>query len=1419
MRKGKRWLAAAVSAAMIVQSLASVDPVYAADDGVSIADTFTDSSFRSYVSSNFDKDSNGYLSDAEIANVTSIDVSKCSPAISSLNGVELFTNLSKLDCNEQSIRNLDIENLENLEYIDVSSNRIDSLTLPVSAEKLTYLDISGNKITSLTSLADYNNLVLLNANSTNLSSIDVSNMKGLKVLGVSGTTISTLDLGSNMELTTLYCDSMRSLPVLDVSGHEKLKNLYCAGAKSDSGVVVRSSITKLDVSGDIVLGSLDCSNSYVAELNIDNTPALTTLDCSNTRLTSIDVSKNTSLSYLDVSSNVLGAVDFTANTALRELYVKDTGINKLDVSTLTNLVNLDASSNSLAELDIASNSLLEKLYISDNNIQGIKLDGHPDLKELEIDNNNLVAIDISVCPKLYGDDGVFSCSGNSRDITLDTTNYDYDFSDFSKVYGLHKAWYDYELPVAVDNNGKPLTDDNGVEIHKRNRNTTGYAGIQGIDASNEASSVTGGQLDGYIFTAEPDAEKITYNYYTGAGMGKVKFTLNILNPLKVTVWYTTDGNVVKSDSSTLSFRVGDTTTLTATDDEKNPHKNITWSSSNERVAQIDRETGELTCVSAGTAQINILLNDRAIGYVNMECHKPVTGLYLVDQNEKDDAGNQITYENGAVINMDCGTYPRNGSKKLDVKCVTEDGLASKEISGFTCKVTDADGKENNKVLSFNTSSKTITTRGAGIAFLHFTSTDNPDVETVIQVNVEQRVNSVTLSQSRMTIIAGGSSNLVATVSPNTAVEQSVVWSSSNESIATVDAEGNVKAVNPGEADIICTSVDTEQVYGKCHVTVQPPVKGLTLNMNSAELLLGADTESRTVSLEAVIDADDASIYKNLKWTSSDTNVASVSYSSTDKTKATVTARSAGTAVIRFSISDDEYVDCNITVKQRVTSLRINRDKTTIYAGDTLQVTSTASPATASNQEVIWASSDESVASIDKDGLITALDRGTTVITATAVDGSEKTTSFTLTVKKYVSAITLDKDKLTLYVGERGTVKQTVLPEDANDRNVIWQSSDPGVATVSNGTITGVKAGTTNITCTARDGSGVSKTCEVTVVQQISSIVLGESTKTVNVGDKFTPNVTLNPENASKTELKWTSSSEAVASVDQNGEVTAKSRGTATITCEAVEGIEGRKAKAALRLTVNQPVTGIKLNQTKLNLFVGKQGRITSTVAPANANNRNVEWTTSNSKVATVNNGTITAVSKGTAVITCKAKDGSGKLAKCTVTVSQPVTSIKLNATNKTIKKGATFTLKATVGPAAANNKAVTWSSSNTKVATVSSTGVVKAVGKGSAVITCKSKDGSNITAKCTINSVIMVSSIKLNKKTATIKRKGKITLRATVGPATANNKAVTWVSSNKKIATVTTRGTVVGKKKGRAVIKCKAKDGSGKYAKCTIIVK
>jgi uncharacterized protein YjdB len=172
-----------------------------------------------------------------------------------------------------------------------------------------------------------------------------------------------------------------------------------------------------------------------------------------------------------------------------------------------------------------------------------------------------------------------------------------------------------------------------------------------------------------------------------------------------------------------------------------------------------------------------------------------------------------------------------------------------------------------------------------------------------------------------------------------------------------------------------------------------------------------------------------------------------------------------------------------------------------------------------------------------------------------------------------------------------------------------------------------------------------------------------------------------------------------------------------------------------------------------------------------------------------------------------------------VTVTQPVTGIKLNVTKKTLVKGKTVTLKATVAPTTANNKAVTWTTSNKSVATVTSSGVVKAVGKGTATITCTAKDGSGIKAQCTITSIVRVTKVKLNITKKSVKKGTKVSLRATVTPNNANNRAVVWKTSNSKIATVSSSGVVTTKKKGKVVITCKAKDGSGKYAKCTITVK
>ena len=151
----------------------------------------------------------------------------------------------------------------------------------------------------------------------------------------------------------------------------------------------------------------------------------------------------------------------------------------------------------------------------------------------------------------------------------------------------------------------------------------------------------------------------------------------------------------------------------------------------------------------------------------------------------------------------------------------------------------------------------------------------------------------------------------------------------------------------------------------------------------------------------------------------------------------------------------------------------------------------------------------------------------------------------------------------------------------------------------------------------------------------------------------------------------------------------------------------------------------KLNKKSISLNVGKTYTL-----KASGTKGKITWTSSKKSVATVSSkGVVKAKKKGTAVIT--AKYGKKKLT-CKVTVKQPVKSIKLNKTSATLKKGKSLTLKATISPSSANNKAVTWSSSNKKVATVSSKGVVKAVGNGTATITVKVKDGSGKKATCKI---------------------------------------------------------------------------------------
>ncbi len=227
--------------------------------------------------------------------------------------------------------------------------------------------------------------------------------------------------------------------------------------------------------------------------------------------------------------------------------------------------------------------------------------------------------------------------------------------------------------------------------------------------------------------------------------------------------------------------------------------------------------------------------------------------------------------------------------------------------------------------------------------------------------------------------------------------------------------------------------------------------------------------------------------------------------------------------------------------------------------------------------------------------------------------------------------------------------------------------------------------------------------------------------------------------------------------------------------------------------------------------------------PDNATNKAVTWSSSDATIATVDDkGLVTAIKKGTATITVTTVDGN-KTATCKVTVKAKVihvTEVKLDKTDITKTEGETEQLTATVLPDNATNKAVTWSSSDTTIATVDDKGLVTAEKEGAAIITVTTTDG-NKTATCKVTvkaKVIHVTEVKLDKTDITKTEGETEQLTATVLPDNATNKAVTWKSSDKTIATVDDKGLVTAVKEGTATITVTTTDGN-KTATCKVTVK
>ena len=441
-------------------------------------------------------------------------------------------------------------------------------------------------------------------------------------------------------------------------------------------------------------------------------------------------------------------------------------------------------------------------------------------------------------------------------------------------------------------------------------------------------------------------------------------------------------------------------------------------------------------------------------------------------------------------------------------------------------------------------------------------------------------------------------------------------------------------VRAGQVDYSDMKTQDQYFYIECNTV------DVTLYPENMELTIG---ESR--ALQYKFSPSTSQPTATVSFTSSNPKVAEVDFAGN------VYAVSTGSATITAKTNFATTATCQVKVSPiHATSIALNHDALTLYAGEKATLTATVMPGNATEKSVSWASSDDKVAKVSQKGEVTAVGTGRAQVTATTKDGSKLTAACNVTVSARAESLTFDVGKKTIGIGETFMLVPVVKPEGASPR-LTWKSSDPAVAYVdANGRVEGFKTGTADVTATTTDGSNLTATCRVTVIKYVSSISLSESEISLFAGETIKLTATVNPTDATNRKLAWTSTDEAVATVE-DGTVTARGNGSALIVATSTDG---SSIEAICHVTVTTPVSSIALSETQIEMRPGDFKVLTATVLPESASDKTLTWTSSAPAVADVQNGIVLAYSNGTALVTAAATDGSGTTATCKVTVSNTV---------------------------------------------------------------------------------------------------------------------------------------------------------------------
>ncbi len=610
----------------------------------------------------------------------------------------------------------------------------------------------------------------------------------------------------------------------------------------------------------------------------------------------------------------------------------------------------------------------------------------------------------------------------------------------------------------------------------------------------------------------------------------------------------------------------------------------------------------------------------------------------------------------------------------------------------------------------------ITAVGEGTAVITIKSADDETKSDTITVTVKKPVTEMTVEKKDFILNKGSEDKITATVN-ETATNKKIIYESKDESIVTVDEDGNIKAVSEGTATVIVYPEDNPSLKEEITVTVKVPVTEITVA--EKEITLEVD---EIKNVEAKVNKDATN--KELIYESSDPGVAKVD------SNGDIIAVGEGTATITITSKDNKDITDTVTVTV------VKKYKVTYeFIGDLIPNGVTA-PETEEHKN---GSTVTVKGNPEAEGYTFS---GWSTDDITVSDGKfviDKDVHFVGSFVKDVTDITVDKTEIELEEGETDKITVTVIPDDATNKEVTYKSSDEDVVKVDeNGNITAVGEGTATITITSKDDPTKKETIKVTVKAPekpeepeepesipVEDVIVDKSDITLNVGETDKITATVTPDNATNKEVTYISGDETIVKVDENGNITAVGKGKTSVIIVSKD--DPSKAETVF-VTVKVPVEDITADKDDIKLEVGETEKITVTVTPDNASDKDVTYESSDESVVKIDeNGNITAVGEGEATITITSKNDPTKkdTVKITVTKSEePSEPEEPTVPDYTIEvpdglsifKGETKPIGIVITPDD-GSIVPTYKSSDESVVRVDAEGNITGVGVGAAIIT------------------------------------------------------------------------------------------------------